>query len=57
MGKRVSEIAAEKSQKDNTTRFHLKRTHVKLGLSRQADLIRLVLSLGDLPGSSRDRLG
>ena len=45
MGKSVSEIAEDKGQKVSTARFHVKRIHTKLGLTRQADLIRLVLSV------------
>ena len=51
MGKSVSDIADEKGQKVSTARFHVKRIHSKLGLTRQTDLIRLVLALGDAPGS------
>ena len=51
MGKTVGDTARERAQKVSTTRFHMKQIHAKLGLSRQTDLIRLVLSLGDLPGS------
>jgi DNA-binding CsgD family transcriptional regulator len=51
MGKSVTEIANEKGQRVSTARFHVKRIHTKLGLSRQMDLIRLVLSLGDAPGA------
>ena len=50
MGKTASDIAREKGQKVSTARFHVKRIHAKLGLSRQTDLIRLVLSMGDAPG-------
>ena len=50
MGKSVTDIAEEKGQKVSTARFHVKRIHTKLGLSRQMDLIRLVLSLGGAPG-------
>ena len=50
MGKSVTDIANEKGQKVSTVRFHVKRIHNKMGLSRQMDLIRLVLSLGDAPG-------
>ena len=55
MGKSVTDIAIEKGQKVSTARFHVKRIHTKLGLSRQMDLIRLVLSLGDAPGFQGDR--
>ena len=50
MGKTVSDVAQERGQKVNTTRFHVKQIHTKLGISRQADLIRLVLALSDAPG-------
>ena len=48
-GKSVTDIANEKGQKVSTARFHVKRIHSKLGVTRQMDLIRLVLSLGDAP--------
>ena len=50
MGRTVSEIAERKGRKESTVRFHVRQTYAKLGLSRQADLIRLVLSLGDETG-------
>ena len=50
MGKTVSDVAKERGQKVSTTRFHVKKIHGKLGISRQTDLIRLVLSLSDVPG-------
>ena len=50
MGKTVSDVAKERGQKVSTTRFHVKQIHTKLGISRQADLIRLVLTLGNAPG-------
>ena len=55
MGKSVTDIAKDKGQKVSTARFHVKRIHTKLGLSRQIDLIRLVLSLGDAPDFRGDR--
>ena len=57
MGKSVSDIADEKGQKVSTARFHVKRIHSKLGLTRQTDLIRLVLALGDAPGSDSRPFG
>ena len=50
MGKTVSNIAQERGLRVSTVRFHVKGIHAKLGLSRQTDLIRLLLSLGDVPG-------
>ena len=49
MGKTVGEIADESRRGVSTVRFHVKQIHTKLGLSRQTDLIRLVLSLGGAP--------
>ena len=56
MGKTVSDIAKERGNSTLTVRFHVKEIHAKLGLSRQADLIRLVLSLDDAPSSRCGRL-
>ena len=49
MGKTVGEIADESRRGVSTVRFHVKTIHTKLGLRRQTDLIRLVLSLGGAP--------
>ena len=49
MGKTVGEIAAETRRGVSTVRFHVKQIHTKLGLQRQIDLVRLVLSLGGAP--------
>lgn len=57
MGKSVSDIANEKGQKVSTARFHVKRIHSKLGLTRQMDLVRLVLALADAPGSGSRHSG
>ena len=52
-GMTVGEIAAVTSRKESTIRSHVKTTFAKLGLSRQADLVRLVLSLGGAPEGRR----
>ena len=52
-GMSVREVAAATGRTVNTTRTHVKRTFAKLGLSRQAELVRLVLSLAAAPGSWR----
>ena len=52
MGQTPSDIAKRRGRKVTTVRFHVKQTYAKLGLSRQADLIRLVLSLGDAQAPS-----
>ena len=49
-GMSVHEIAAAMGRKESTIRSHVKRTFVKHGLSRQADLIRLVRPLARVPG-------
>ena len=48
-GKTVRDIAAATSRAIGTVHLHMKETYRKLGISRQTDLVRLVLSLGDLP--------
>ena len=53
MGKTINDIAEERDITIHTVRFHVKRIKAKLGLSRQANLIPVVLSVGDVPGSVR----
>ena len=52
-GKTVPDIAAASGRAAGTVRIHLKRIHRKLGVSRRADLVRLVLSVSDRAGSRR----
>lgn len=49
-GRSVAQIAAAFGRKESTIRWHVKQISSKLGLSRQVDLVRLVLSL---PGAQR----
>ena len=49
-GRSVAQIAAAFGRKESTIRTHVKQMFSKLGLSRQVDLVRLVLSL---PGAQR----
>ena len=49
-GRSVSQIAAAFGRKESTIRWHVKQMSSKLGLTRQVDLVRLVLSL---PGAQR----
>ena len=49
-GRSVAQIAAAFGRKESTIRWHVKQMSSKLGLSRQVDLVRLVLSL---PGAQR----
>lgn len=51
-GRSVTDMAAATGRQETSVRFHLKRTYKKLGISRQAELVRLVLSLA---GDSRSR--
>lgn len=45
-GQSVSEIASTTGRQENSVRFLLKGIYRKLGISRQSELVRLVLSLG-----------
>ena len=49
-GMSVREIAAAMDRKESTIRSHVKRTFAKHGLSRQAELVRLVRPLAGAPG-------
>ena len=44
-GRAVRDIAAAMGCQENTVRYHVKQMHHKLGISRRAELVRLVLSL------------
>ena len=52
-GMTVREVAAATGRGESTIRWHVKHMFTKHGLSRQADLVRLVLSLGAAPESRR----
>ena len=52
-GMSVREIATAMDRKESTIRTHVKHIFAKHGLSRQAELVRLVLSLANAP-ESRD---
>ena len=51
-GMSVREIAAATGRKESTIRSHVKQMFAKHGISRQADLVRLVRSLA-VPGADR----
>ena len=53
-GMSVSSIAAATDRKESTIRWHVRNMFTKLGLSRQADLVRLLMPLAGVP-ESRDR--
>ena len=46
-GRSVAQIAGATGRKESTIRTHVKHMFAKLGLSRQVDLVRLVLSLAN----------
>ena len=52
-GMSVREIAITTGREESTIRSHVKRIFAKHGLSRQADLVRLVLSMAGAPESRR----
>ena len=52
-GKNVREVASATGRRESTIRTHLKHMFAKHGLTRQADLIRLVLALAGAPESRR----
>ena len=60
-GMTVRQIAAAAGRKESTVRSHVKHIFAKHGISRQADLVRLVRSLAGTgppsPGPSRKREG
>ncbi|MDE0059015.1 MAG: helix-turn-helix transcriptional regulator [Defluviicoccus sp.] len=45
----IRDIAAATGRSDGTVRWHVKRILGKLGLSRQVELVQLVMSLSDVP--------
>ena len=49
-GASVREIATATYRTESTVRWTIKRIHAKLGISRQADLVRIVLSTAGTPG-------
>lgn len=54
-GQTVGDIAAATGRAEETVRWHLKQIYRKLGISRQVDLVRRVLSLDGFGPVSRDR--
>lgn len=52
-GKSVREIVAMTGRKESTIRSHVKHMFAKHGLSRQAELVRMVSALADIPGVRR----
>lgn len=48
-GRTIRDIAAETRRQESTVRWFMKQVYNKLGISRQADLVRLILSLAEFP--------
>ena len=48
-GRTVRDMALASGRRENAIRFHLKRIYRRLDIGGQADLVRLVLSLSELP--------
>ena len=48
-GGTVGEIAKARFRAEDSVRWHVKRMYAKLGISRQADLVRMVHSVASLP--------
>ena len=52
-GRTIRDIAAATRRQESTIRWFMKQVYNKLGISRQADLVRLVLSLAEFPRPRR----
>ena len=52
-GRTIRDIAAATRRQESTVRWFMKQVYNKLGISRQADLVRLVLSLAEFPRPRR----
>ena len=55
-GSNVRDIAVATRRKESTVRWFVKQIYEKQGISRQADLVRLGLSLADLSGSAASNI-
>ena len=49
-GRTVGEIALDTGRSETTVRWHLKQIFARHGISRQVDLVKLVLSVADIGG-------
>ena len=50
-GRTVQDVAREWGRSVNTVRWHLQHVYAKLGLSRQAEIVRAVTALAEVPGA------
>ena len=48
-GRSIDEVAAATGRRRTTVKWHIRHIYAKHGLSRQAELMRLVDSLADVP--------
>lgn len=54
-GQTIRDVAAATGRSATTIRWHLRQIFAKQGISRQTDLVRLVMSLHDVPGARRSQ--
>ena len=52
-GRTIRDIARVTGREEETVRWHKKHVFTKVGVSRQVDLVRLLLSLADIPRARR----
>ena len=52
-GRTIRDIARATGREEETVRWHKKHVFSKVGVSRQVDLVRLLLSLADIPRPRR----
>ena len=52
-GRTIRDIARATGREEETVRWHKKHVFSKVGVSRQVDLVRLLLSLADIPRARR----
>ena len=52
-GRTLRDIAMATNRQKSTVKVLMRRAYRKLGISRQVDLVRLVLSLPDMPAPRR----
>ena len=56
-GNGVRDIAVMSSRAENSVRWHVRQIHRKLGISRNTDLVRLVLSISAYTGRDAENFG
>ena len=56
-GNSVRDIAVMRSRDESSVRWHVRQIHRKLGISRNTDLVRLVLSTGAYTGRGAENFG